>query len=442
MRMTRGTLFCVVMVYALLATAGAAVAQDERQMIDGIAAIVGDEIILESEVDEEFYIYQMRTGAEIRSEEAAEIRISIVREMVEEMLLVAKARRDSIVVQDEDLEAEIDRRVSDLRDRHGSDEALKDALAEEGITLEDLKKLYRDDIERRLLAEKVVRGEVHSSIDVTWGEVSRYYEEHRDEVAEVPESFRLAGILVVPEPSESAKRQAIERLTEAREKLAEGVPFEDVASEYSDDASAARGGDLGSVRRGMMVPEFEDAAFSLQEGEVSGIVPSRFGFHIIKVDEVDGDEIRARHILARVAPGPDDFERARAIAESIRQRAVAGADFGALADEHSDDLSSGPGGELGWFRAGEMSPAVEEAVRTVGAGGIAPVVDGDNGYYVIKVLEHEEQRVAALDEVREELRDYIYGMKAEKAYAELMAQLRSEIYVDIRTEREPVGETP
>jgi len=422
----------------MAAGAVAASAQEELQVIDGIAAIVGDEVILESEVDEEFYTYQMRTGAEISSEQASEIRSGILREMVDEMLLVAKARRDSIAVEEDELESEIDRRVDELRERHGSEEALEEALSQEGVTLDELKDLYRGDIERRLLAEKVVREEVHAHIDVTWGEVGEYYEQHKDEVARMPEAFRLAGILVTPAPSELAKEQALELMSAARAELEAGTPFEDVAREYSQDASASRGGDLGVVRRGTMVPEFEEALFSLGAGEVSGIVPSRFGFHIIKVDEAEGDALRARHILARVAPGPEDDERAMALAESVRQLAIDGADFGSLAAQYSDDETTrDTGGVLGWFRVGEMAPSIEAAVRQVDAGGIAPVVEGEGGYYVIKVLEHEEERVASLDEVREELRDYIYGMRAEEAYNDLMSRLYDEIYVEMREHTAP-----
>ena len=434
----RSAFWTIGLLFTLLCGAMVAGAQEQLQLIDGIAAIVGDEIILESEVDEEFYIYQMRTGANISGAEADEIRAGIVREMVDEMLLVAKARRDSIVVAEDELETEIERRISDLRERHGSEEALQAALAQEGVTLEELKKIYRDDIERRLLAEKVVRQDVHSRIDVTWGEVADYYEENRDEVAQMPESYRLAGILIAPEPSESAKRVAIEKLSEAREKLEQGVPFEEVAAEYSEDASAERGGNLGRIRRGMMVPEFEEAAFSLEPGETSGIVPSRFGFHIIQAVEAMGEEIRARHILVRVAPGPEDYERARSRADSIRQLAMEGADFGELALQFSEDYSTrDSGGVLGWFQAGEMAPFIEEAVKSVGVGEIAPVVEGEGGYYVIKVLEHEDERIASLDEVREELRDYIYGQKAQQAYSELMSKLSSQIFVDIRTEGLP-----
>ena len=421
---------------ALALFVSAALATDEggRQLVDGIAAVVGDEIILESEVDEELYIYQMRSGSQIASSEIEAVRGEIVQEMIDEMLLVAKAHRDTIELTEGELESEMERRVSELRARHGSEEAFTASLAEEGVTLDELKAIYRDDIERRLLAEKVVRADVHSKIDVTWGEVSEYYEEHRDEIAVIPEAFQVAGILVAPQVSESAKRAAIERMTEARRRLESGEAFETVARELSDDASASQGGDLGTFGRGTLVPEFEEAVFALEPGEVSGVVPTRFGFHIIEVIESDGDRAHARHILARVAPGPEDEATAEAAAESLRVLAAEGADFEALAREHSDDETSGAdGGILGWFRRGEMSPGIGEVVSGLERGETGPVVPGDSGYYVIKLVDYQEERIASLDEVREDLRDYIYSGKAEAAYATLMDRLSREIFIDIRT---------
>jgi peptidyl-prolyl cis-trans isomerase SurA len=419
---------------ALTAYAQEGAGGGERRLVDGIAAVIGDEIILESEVDEELYLYQMRTGGRIPEDEMAAVRTQILREMVDETLLVAMARRDTIVLAEGELEAELERRVGALREQHGSQEALDRALAAEGLTIAELRDAYRDDIERRLLAEKAVRQEVHAKIDVTWREVENYYGEHAEEVARVPEAYEVAGILVTPKVSDEAKRSAIERMTRVRERLSAGDSFEDLAREFSEDASAEAGGDLGTFGRGMMVPEFEDAAFALEPGEVSGIVPTRFGFHIIEVLEKDQDAVHARHILARVEPGPEDEERARAKAESLKQVVLEGRDFEEVAREHSDDHVSGErGGTLGWFAPEEMAPEIRSIIEGLEPGGIGDVVRGDTGYYVIKLLTHESERIAPLDEVREDLREYIFGLKVREELAALIGRLSGELYVDIRT---------
>lgn len=406
-------------------------------MVDAIAAVVGEELILESEVDEEFYIYQMRTGiGSLSQDEALEIRAGILGEMIDEMLLVAVAHRDTIELASGELADELDRRVDELRERHGSAEALATALEAEGLTISDLRDLYRDEIERRLLAQKVVRREVHGKIDVTWREVEEYYAEHGDEVSLVPEAFEIAGILVTPRIGEEKKQAAVARLTEALGALERGVPFEDVAREYSDDASAATGGDLGFFGRGVMVPEFEDAVFSLDDGEISGIVPTRFGFHVVQKLEMREDEVHARHILARVSAGPEDEVRARASADSLRERVLAGEDFATLARARSDDLESrDSGGVIGWFTAETLAPDFYEVIAGLSPEDVATVVAGDSGFYVLKLLSHNESRTATLDEVREDLKDYIFSLKAEEAYRELMERLHDEIFVNVRGAR-------
>jgi peptidyl-prolyl cis-trans isomerase SurA len=406
-----------------------------RQIVDGIAAVIGDEIILESEVDEEFYIYTMRTGATgLAQEEAAEIRATIVREMVNEMLLVAMAHRDTIELAPGDVESEMDRRIADLVERHGSQEALDEALEQEGMTLADLENLYEDEIERRLLAERVVRREVHDNVSVTWGEVESYYNEHTEEVGRIPEAYHIAGILITPKIADSAKFAAIDRLNEAIARIEEGEPFEQLAAEYSDDPGGASGGDLGTFGRGTMVPEFEDAVFAMSAGELSGIIPTRFGFHVVEVLDRTEDEIHARHILARVVPGPEDEARARATADSLRERALAGEDFAELARMRSDDIPSREaGGDIGWFSVEEIRPTFKAVVEVLEPGEIGEIAVGENGFYVLKLLEHNEPRTATLDEVREDLKDYLFSLKVEAGYHELIERLSREIFVDVRT---------
>ncbi len=408
----------------------------ERQLVDGIAVVVGDQVILESEINEEFYIYQMRMGSSrIPDSDALNVRSGIVREMVDELLLVAKAKRDTLALDPAAVDRELESRVSDLEERQGSEEALAAALESQGLTLERLKSIYRDDIERRLLAEMVVRSEIHSKISVTWREVEIYYEEHGAEISQVPETFTVAGILSVPKISEPVKLAAIERMTEIRDRLESGETFEELARENSDDASAERGGDLGFIGRGITVPEFEEALFALEVGEVSGIVPTRFGFHIIEIVEKEEDRVHARHILARIVPGPEDDERAFARAESLRQLVVGGEDFEVVAEEYSDDPISGErGGELGTFTREDLNPAFLTVVEDLEIGAISVVTRGESGYYVLKLIAREEPRVAELDEVRENLKEYLFSLKAEEAYRELLDRLAEETYVDIRTQ--------
>jgi len=416
----------------------AGVARAERELVDGIAAVVGDRVILESEVDQEMYLYQVRAGAETPPEQAQAVRMQLLHEMVDELLLVARAMRDTIVVEGWELDEEIERRLADVKARQGSEAAFQAALAREGMTETELKRLYRADVERRLLGQKVIDLEVRPKAEVTWAEVAAYYEEHASEVGAVPEHYEIAGILILPEVSESARRAATKRLDEALERLGRGESFESLARIYSDDPSAANGGNLGTFGPGMMVPEFEEAAFALGEGETSGIVETRFGLHLIQAVAKSGDTMRARHILARLAPGPDDDARAAALAESLRQRAVVGEDFAELARRYSDDARTAQaGGVLGRFAPDDLVPEFRAAVESLEPGGVSAVLRGDGGYYVLTLLRHEAARTATLDEIRPRLRQFLVDRRMEEEYQKLIDRLSREIYVSIRDAADP-----
>lgn len=407
----------------------------ERHLVDGIAAVIGDEVILESELDEELYFYKMRTGRlTIPESEVREVRGRILEEMIDEKLLVVMARRDSIEVSQEELDAEVEDRFEEIKAQFDSEEALDAELAAKSLTRDEIERIYRSDTKRRMLAERYARSEVYSKIDVTWGEVEDYYREHGDEIARVPERLEIQGILVVPEVPEEAKERAIARLNEVKERLSWGESFAELAREYSDDPSAAQGGDLGYFGRGMMVPEFEDAVFALEPGEISGIVPTQFGFHVIELLDKDNDRVHARHILARVVLGPEDHERAQARAESLRQMVIGGREFEWVAKRYSDDpVSREAGGMLGWLPRSALDPSFIAVLDSISPGEVADVVKSANGYYVLKLVSRQEERLASLDEVREDLREYLFRLKAEGALTVLLERLSREIYIDIRT---------
>lgn len=148
--------------------------------------------------------------------------------------------------------------------------------------------------------------------------------------------------------------------------------------------------------------------------------------------------MRARHILLRLAPGPEDDARAMALADSVRQRAAAGEDFAALAATYSADARSAElGGVLGWFAPDELVPEFRGAIETLTPGEVGPVLPGDGGHYILKLIAHEAARTASLDEVRPQLRDFLVNRRMEEEYLRLIERLSAEIHVDIRSQAAP-----
>ncbi len=220
------------------------------------------------------------------------------------------------------------------------------------------------------------------------------------------EQVQLNQILVniSPEqpPAEEAEANALAQILAARARIEAGEAFEDVAVEVSEDpGSGANGGSLGWFGRGQMVPEFEEATFSLEVGELSEPIKTDFGYHLIMVDEIntDDDQVNARHILIRTNAQPS--EQAIEVAEAIalqkaldaQSRIAGGESFEDVAKEVSEDVATAEsGGDLGWLPRGRLPGEVEEAAFSLGVGELSDPIKTPSGYYLIYVADSDPER--------------------------------------------------
>ncbi len=177
---------------------------------------------------------------------------------------------------------ELDQKVQQIQESLGGEQAMKEALKSHGLSMEELKA----DIQRSMKIQKLLEREVFDKVTVEQGEVKGFYDSN-PQVFQVPEQVRARHIIVrVKEgATEVEKKQAQDAIQKAAERIKKGESFEEVAKQVSQDGTAQRGGDLGYFSRGQMVPEFEKAAFSLEKGKVSPVVETKFGYHLIKLED-------------------------------------------------------------------------------------------------------------------------------------------------------------
>ncbi len=415
-------------------TVAAFLALTGSQVIDRIAAVVNNDIILLSEVDEKMFILDAQGQlAGKDSTQIGDIRKEVLDRLIEEKLVVERAKSQGIDVDDSEVTAQVDDAMSKVRAQFPTDDAFHEALQKEGISETMLRQRYEDDIRQELLAQKVVGKEIRSKVEVTSDQVKKYYEEHREDLPPKPEEVHLAHIVVYPvDPAKSAA--ALARVEDARARIVNGEAFDKVASEVSDDPSRGRGGLLGWFGPGDLDPDFEAAVDTLKTGEVSEPVQTRFGWHLIEVLDRDGEKFQVRHVLAMVAPSDADVAKAKAKAEKARARVAAGEDFGKVALEMSDDeVTRGNGGDLGWTPLSALVPAVASIVDSLGGGGISPVVRSDRGFHVFKVLDIRAGGAYDFDEIKDKLKDYVTQQQLEKQYDKWMAAVRDSAYVEIKT---------
>lgn len=418
--------FLMLLAVVLLVSTGA-------DVIDRIAAVVNDDIILLSEVEEKLFILQAQGQLKnTDSTQVAEVRREILDRLIEEKLVVDRAESQGIEISEDQVLARVDEALKKVRERFPTLEAFRKALADEGITETMLRDRYVTDIRQEMLGQRIVGQEVRSKVQITSDDVRKHYEENKDELPVKPEEIHLAHIVSYP-VSEAMEEEAKERVLAARERILNGESFESVAKEVSNDPTAAGGGKLGWFSPGDLDPDFEAAVDSMEVGDLSGPVRTRFGYHIIQLLGREGKRFEVSHILAMVDPGPEDVERARKRTEAALERVRNGEDFAEVAREMSEDeLSRDEGGDLGWTPVQYLLPDVAAVLDTVAVGSVSPVVESDRGFHVFKVLNRRAGGAYDFDEIKDQLRTYLEQKKLEEVYDEWLAAVRDSAYVEIK----------
>jgi peptidyl-prolyl cis-trans isomerase SurA len=290
-----------------------------NQSVDRIIATVGKgRIILESDLEQNFSQYKAENPNVSDS-----LKCTLLHEMIFQKLLAEQADRDSVIVSEEEVDANMEQRIRYYINLAGSQERLEQQM---GKTIYQMKDENREMIKEGLVADKM-KGQIVSAVKITPVEVRKYFQQiPTDSLPYFPASVELGQIVIDPPASPEMDNYARTKLEEIRKDIREnGKKFETMAGIYSiDPGSRDIGGDLGWVEHGQMVPEFEKAGFRLQAGEVSPIVKTEFGYHIIQMVERQGDKVHLRHILIRPERTSADFKSAMMKLDSVRSELITG----------------------------------------------------------------------------------------------------------------------
>ncbi len=403
------------------------------QLIDGIVAVVGDEIILYSELETQIRLLAMQGKVDLKDSLVVKgLRGKVLEEMVNDRLILVEAKRETLQVTSGEVNQALEEQLKKVEGQFSSSAEFQRELEREGLTLEKLKRRFRSQVQRELLKQKLI-DKLVSHVKVSDGEVRSFYQSHKDSLPPQKEAVRVSHILLTVEPSPQTQMMVLERAKKVLQMLRGGEDFAQLAKDYSDDPSASSGGELGWFAKGDMVPEFDQVAFSLQVGEISDLVRTRFGYHIIKVQEREGDRVRACHILFSLMPSSQDWEMAQARAESLRQRILNGEDFARLAKEYSQDLASRDnGGDLGWFEPDQLTESFRDALNYLMIGEVSQPVISSYGVHLLLVTDRREYRKLNLGENWEMIKAMVHREKANAKLNDWLSQVRRRTYIDIR----------
>ena len=323
----------------LLLISPACTIRAQETVVDGVAAVVGRNIIKYSDVDRAYAQMRLRGGITDRQT----TRCAILENLILNQLLVHKGEVDSVEVTDEEVDYYVQMYLkNDLR-QYGSKESLREAT---GFSYDELKEQYDRMIRSSLLARRVEYS-LTEDVKITPREVTEFFNNlPSDSLPTIPERYELSEIILQPQISEAERDRVRTQLAELRERVLKGEKFSMLATLYSQDpGSAKKGGELGFTGRGEWYAEFESAAFALKPGEVSPVIETPIGFHIIQLIERRGNTVNARHILIMPKVSAEDLLHARMLLDSVAVEIRAGnISFEDAANKYSTAANAKQGG--------------------------------------------------------------------------------------------------
>jgi peptidyl-prolyl cis-trans isomerase SurA len=406
-----------------------------RELVDRIVAVVEEEPIFLSDVDdamaEILYMARMR-GEPVPSDsgEVAALREDLLESVIERHIVIAKARKLGIEITRTEVEDALDDWVNDMIRASGSEAAFEMELQRQGMTLKDLKAQYRKDIENQLIVSRFMRQEFRN-IMITEAEIQEFYDTKPDSVPGVPEIVGLAHIIIIPRVGMEREIRASERIDAIMERTRDGESFASIAADMSDDAmTRANGGALGTVSIDDMREDLAAIAADLEPGEVSEPIRTQYGIEVVRLDAREGDLHTLSHIFIEMRPSREDTLDALRRAEDVRDRVVAGESFEDLAAEYSDDSETREnGGFVGELEIDSLDPQYRAALSELEPGEVSGVLTTAHGFQILKLTDRTVGRPPDFEEAKEWIRSVLESRRREELFQEWLDEARDDIYV-------------
>ncbi|MDX1617472.1 MAG: peptidylprolyl isomerase [Balneolaceae bacterium] len=425
--------------------------QNDRKTLERIVAVVNDHIILKSEVDQQVADYMLRmrqqTGQEI--DFSKELWYSVLQNIVDRYVLLDKARQDSVTVTDEQVDQQINQRINQVVNQMGSEAAVERQLGKSIVQLRsDLRENYREEMVVQQFRQQLMR-----DVTITRPEVREYFERiPADSLPTIPEQVALSQIVKIPPPLKDAEQGAFDLAQQLRDSiLTHGKSIEELARRHSDGPSASNGGRLPLMSLDDLVAEYSAAASALQPGDISKVVETTFGYHIIRLNRRVGDKIDTNHILITIDKESYNDQAAIDSLNVLRDSVLNNPDvsFAALARKHSDDPQTAPqGGRILNPQSGErliplpsLDPALYRIVLLLEeAGDISEPKPFNTGsgnqsrtaYRIVRLDNRITEHVANLKQDYERIKNIALQQKQFRHIQNLIEKLKEEIYVEYR----------
>lgn len=409
--------------------------------IDKIIAKVDNYIVLNSEL-EELYLNYLQNEDKVEPD----TKCKLLESLILNKLLVAKAAIDSIVVDPSQIDDELNRRMQYYVAQFGSEQKIEEIYK---TSIQEFKNEVRPQIVEQLTVQQMQKN-IIGKISVTPGEVKRFFNSiPKDSIPFFDTEVEIGQIVKKPVVSKAQKKVAKERIEEIRQRIISGESFETLAKEHSEDyASAADGGLLpGYMKRGELAPEYEAEIFRLKANEVSRIVETQFGFHIIQLLDRKGNEFKSRHILIIPKSSEEDIEEAKNYLDSVRTLILIDSiSFEKAAKNFSEDKVSGANGGMLTDNAGNtkisvnsIDPVIFFTIDSMQIGTISKPLafrteDGKNAVRIIYYKSTSPPHEANLKDDYQKIYNAALMEKKNKAMNDWFVKNRKELYLQVDDE--------
>ncbi|MBE9485029.1 MAG: peptidylprolyl isomerase [Bacteroidetes bacterium] len=413
-------------------------AQDEK-VIDQIVAVIGQNIILESDIENQYYQYRMQSGI---IGGGSSVRCQMLESLLFQKLLLNQAEIDSIVISDTEIQQTMDQRLRYFIAQLGSRERFEEYY---GKSIEEFKEEFSSDIENQLKVEKT-QGSIVENVTVTPAEVRSFFKDiPTDSIPLVNSMVEIGELIRMPPVTLEQKLLIKDRLRGLRERVMAGETFSTLAILYSEDpGSAKKGGELGFYGRGELYKEFEAIAFKLGDGEVSEIVETQAGFHIIQLIERKGEYVNVRHILLKTKVSPLDLAMAKAYLDTVA--GLINTDsltFDEAVLQYSDGENKNNGGLLinpmtgtTGFEVSDLDPQVSFVIDKLKVGEISkPALmeteDGKQAYRLLYLKKRTLPHRANMREDYDKIQAWALEQKKAEAFQEWISKKAAKTYIRI-----------
>lgn len=421
--------------------------QKENLIVDKIVAKVGGEVVYLSDIEEQY--------AYMRSQQQTDIdKCEILSNLIAQGLLTNQAKLDSIEVTDQQVNEQLDARLDRILQLMNNDMSQFESYY--GKTVAEVREDMRTSIRNQILSDRM-RSQVISDVEATPAETVAFFNKmHQDSIPYYNAEVQLNELVFDPIISEAEKNAAIDKLLEIKERVLSGeLSFENAAKSYSEDpGTARRGGDLGMMKRGSLVWEFESTAYNLEKGEISEVIESEFGYHLIKLIERRGNNIHTQHILMKPKLTAEDLEHSMTKLDSIKQLILSDQltfeqavhNYG---NKNVQSYNNG-GGMLNpmsgdaFFEIGDLDPDVYFAIDTIQPGELAGPIefrerDGTIMLHLIQLKTISQPHKASLSTDYAKIKDLATQKKQYDEFKNWIDETSKSTYLSIMSPFEECG---